>query len=58
MTSVRNTGVLAKGGHEHDAFTPSWRRLLCGFGRPGAAKAAKRSYNRRVRRAAVEVEDG
>lgn len=56
MASERQTGEPRKGGDEHDAFSKRARALLCVFRKPGLAKAAKRSYNRRVRRAAVEVE--
>lgn len=40
----------AKGGFEQDAFS-KWRRLLCMFSKPGVAKAAKRQYNKRARKA-------
>ena len=49
MTSPRNTGEPAKGGEEYDAFS-RYRRILSSFGRPGMAKAAKNSFNRRVRK--------
>lgn len=54
MASERQTGEPAKGGDEHDTFS-RWRRFLSS--RPGRHAAAKRSYNRRVRRQAVAVSD-
>lgn len=54
MTSERRTGVVVRGGPEGDALT-GWRRLL-NF-RAGERKAAKVSFNRRVRRQAVELDD-
>jgi hypothetical protein len=42
------------GGEERDALT-GWRRLL-NF-KPGERKAAKTSFNRRVRRQPVEIAD-
>lgn len=57
MTSERQTGEPRKGGDEHDAFSRAARRILGSFKRPGVAKAAKRAFNRRVRRQPVEVAD-
>jgi hypothetical protein len=51
MTSERQTGIPRRGGDEQDALSPRARKIHTVFGRPGAAKAAKRSFNRRVRRA-------
>lgn len=53
MTSEKRTGEPLKGGLEPDALT-GWRRFL--RLRPGQRRAAKTSYNRRVRRQAVEIE--
>lgn len=47
MSTPHRTGVPLKGGDERDAMT-GWRKYL-NF-RPGERKAAKVSYNRRVRR--------
>jgi hypothetical protein len=58
MASERQTGVPRKGGDEHDAFSRKARQALCVFDRPGIAKAAKRSYNRRVRREPVAEDAG
>lgn len=54
MATPRQTGVRISGGWEPDALT-SWRRLL--RFRPGKRKAAKKSYNRRIRRRPVELDD-
>lgn len=53
MAHEKRLGVPLKCGDEQDALT-GWRKLIR-FG-PGIRKAAKRSYNRRVRRRPVEVE--
>jgi hypothetical protein len=50
----RRTGVPRKGGDEQDALSPKARRILCAFKRAGTARAAKQSYNQRVRRSAHE----
>lgn len=57
MTSSRATGVPQRGGDECDAFSRYARQVLCYLGRAGAVKAAKRSYNRRVRRSRVEMDE-
>lgn len=41
--------IPLKGGDEQDMLSP-WRKVLKSADRPGAAKKAKRSYNKRVRR--------
>lgn len=50
MASERQTGVARRGGDEQDAFSRKSRASLCVFKKPGIAKAAKRTFNRRVRR--------
>lgn len=57
MTSSRNTGEPTKGGDEYDAFSGR-RRVLNSFGRPGVAKAAKASFNRRVRKQPIPKTEG
>lgn len=56
MTSSKRTGTPTKGGEEVDAFS-RYRRLLSSFKRPGAAKSAKQSFNRRVRRNKIEPDE-
>lgn len=41
--------IPLKGGDEQDMLSP-WRKVLKCADRPGMAKKAKRSYNKRVRR--------
>ena len=56
MAIAKRTGVPLKGAEERDALT-GWRRLL-NF-KPGERKAAKITFNRRVRRQLIETdEDG
>ena len=47
-------GVPLKGYEEHSALT-GWRKVT--RFRPGDRKAAKNSFNRRVRRRPVEIDD-
>jgi hypothetical protein len=58
VTSSRQTGEPARGGNEHDAFSRRARRLLTYLGRPGVVKAAKRAFNKRVRRQPIEADHG
>lgn len=53
MASEKSTGVPIIRGWESDALT-GWRRFI--RFRPGARKAAKRSFNRRVRRRPIETD--
>lgn len=53
MTIEKKTGVPLKGGAEHDALT-RFRKFL--RWRPGQRKAAKISFNRRVRHQRVEID--
>ena len=55
MTSSRQTGEPAKGGDEVDTFSQRARRLLLAFKRPRVARAAKRAFNKRVRKQRIEV---
>lgn len=57
MTSPRQTNTPERGGDEVDAFSRKARRLLKSFNRAGVAKAAKRAFNRRARRAAISLGD-
>lgn len=54
MGHESRTGVSLKGHDEHSALT-GWRKV--DRFRPGERKAAKNTYNRRVRRLPVEVEE-
>lgn len=54
MGIEKKTGVPLKGGPEHDALT-RFRKFL--NWRPGQRKAAKVSFNRRVRHQLVKVDD-
>lgn len=54
MTSARQARMADRGGCERDAFSRVARRLLLAFKRPGVAKAAKRAFNRRVRKLPVK----
>lgn len=49
------TGISLKGPDENDALT-NWRKVT--RFRPGERKAAKRAFNRRVRRRFVETDEG
>lgn len=53
MTSERRTGVGISGSLEADALT-GWRKLL--RFRPGQRKAAKTSFNRRVRHQPIALD--
>ncbi len=57
MAISRQTGEAPKGGDEVDAFSRKARALLLVFKRPGIARAAKRAFNKRVRKRPVEVDD-
>lgn len=54
MAISKQTGVGLKGGDERDALT-RFRKFI--FFRPGERKAAKTTYNRRVRHRPIEVDD-
>lgn len=56
MTSPHNTGTPERGGDEHDVFS-KMRRMICTFKRAGATAKAKRSYNKRVRKTQIIVDD-
>ena len=51
--TVKTKRVPLKGGEEHDMLT-GWRRFLRNTA--GKAKAAKRSYNKRLRKTARDEE--
>ena len=53
MGHEKRTGIPVKKGDEPDALT-GWRR--CIRWRPGERKAAKNSFNRRVRRQKIELD--
>ena len=48
--------IKHKGGLEEDIFS-GWRKWLCYCLRPGVAKKAKTSYNRRLRRTMKRGDD-
>lgn len=50
MITTKGRTMPARGGEEHDMLCAKCRRML--KTKPGRAKAAKRSFNKRVRRAA------
>jgi hypothetical protein len=54
MSTAKRSGVPLKGGPEHDALTRFKRFLRW---RPGQRKAAKASFNRRLRRRPVDLGD-
>ena len=54
MGHEKKTGVPLKTADEQDALT-GWRKVT--QFRPGERKAAKTSFNRRVRRRPVEIEE-
>lgn len=54
MAIIKKAGVPIGGGREPDALT-GWRRFT--RFRPGERHAAKNSYNRRVRRRPIKVDD-
>jgi len=45
------TRIPLSGGNEHDAFSKRARRMICAFKKAGVAKACKRKYNKRFRKA-------
>lgn len=57
MASEHQTGVPCRGGDEYDAFSRLCRRVHTSLQRPGVAKAAKRAFNRRVRKTPILPED-
>lgn len=54
MTSPRNTGVRERGGNEVEAFSKRARQVCIYLGNAGVIKAAKRAYNKRVRRIPIK----
>lgn len=48
--------IPARGGGEADVFS-GWRKVMCWTQRAGTCRAAKRSYNRRLRQTARRILD-